>query len=162
MKLERSIADVIGAYTGQLAIQSFDSLSVFNLRRMMRDRPVGQIPGSLRSAGCIADAVVRSVIINFATTTDYVSYELGSLPSKYVDYWSGKRGLINIVTNDRSGELHATSTLGNVRLGRGRWQEAIGYYEQALTIAREVGNEPGERCISGNLDDACRAPRQSD
>ena len=85
--LERAVANEIKGYSGELALQSFDPLAVFRLRRLVLDRPVGQVSGLLRSAGRIAGAVGRSMVTNFVTRPDFVSYELAALPSRYPEFW---------------------------------------------------------------------------
>jgi len=94
--LERAIAKVINGYTGELALQSFDPFSVFNLRRMTNGYPIGQISGSLKSASRLQGAIGRTMITNYITGPDYISYELESLPSRYASYWRDKRMRPNI------------------------------------------------------------------
>jgi glycerophosphoryl diester phosphodiesterase len=90
--LERAVATEINGYSGELALQSFDPLAVFRLRRLVDDRPVGQASGLLRSAGRMAAAVGRSMVTNFVTRPDFVSYELAALPSPYPEFWR-RRGV---------------------------------------------------------------------
>jgi glycerophosphoryl diester phosphodiesterase len=90
--LERAVANEIKGYAGELALQSFDPLAVFRLRRLVPDRDVGQASGLLRSAGRAAAAVGRSMVTNFVTRPDFVSYELAALPSRYPEFWR-RRGV---------------------------------------------------------------------
>jgi glycerophosphoryl diester phosphodiesterase len=99
LDLERAIANTIRGYTGELALQSFDPISVLSLRRMTRSHPIGQISGSLKSANRLLGAIGRMMLTNFVINPDYISYELGSLPSRYVTYWRDKRMKPNITWN---------------------------------------------------------------
>lgn len=90
--LERAVAAEVNGYSGELALQSFDPLAVFRLRRLAPDRSVGQASGLLRSAGRVAGAVGRSMVTNFVTRPDFVSYELAALPSRYPEFWR-RRGV---------------------------------------------------------------------
>jgi glycerophosphoryl diester phosphodiesterase len=94
--LEHAVSDATRGYSGELAMQSFDPFSVFNLRRMTKGHPIGQISGSLKSAGRISGAIGRSMAANFITKPDYISYELESLPSRYVNFWHHKKKRPNI------------------------------------------------------------------
>jgi glycerophosphoryl diester phosphodiesterase len=85
--LERAVANEIKGYAGELALQSFDPLAVLRFRRLVSDHPVGQASGLLRSAGRVAGAVGRSMVTNFVTRPDFVSYELAALPSRYPEFW---------------------------------------------------------------------------
>lgn len=91
-RLERGVAAVVRGCSGPLAVQSFDPLAVHRLRRLLRDRPVGQISGALRSAGRAAAWVGRTMATNAVTAPDFIAYELEMLPSRYATFWR-RRGL---------------------------------------------------------------------
>ena len=55
---------------------------------------------------------------------------------------------------NRAGEGKAYGNLGNAYLSFGKLQEAIEYYNQHLSIAKEVGNRAGEGRAYGNLGNA--------
>ncbi|HEU5158202.1 MAG TPA: glycerophosphodiester phosphodiesterase family protein [Streptosporangiaceae bacterium] len=104
--LERAVAGEISGYSGELALQSFDPLAVFRLRRLAGDRPVGQASGLLRSAGRVAGAIGRSMVTNFATRPDFVSYELAALPSRSTEFWR-RRGIPVLAFTVSSGAAEA-------------------------------------------------------
>jgi glycerophosphoryl diester phosphodiesterase len=85
--LEKAIAAEVREYDGPFALQSFDPLAVFMLRRLVRDRPVGQASGSLRSAGRIASILGQAMLTNVLTRPAFISYELSELPNSWVSFW---------------------------------------------------------------------------
>lgn len=97
LTLEKAIVNAIRGYTGELALQSFDPLSVLSLRRMTDDYAVGQASGSLKSASRLTRAIGQAMLTNCISKPDYISYELASLPTRAVDYWHNKRKKPNIV-----------------------------------------------------------------
>lgn len=90
--LERGVADRLRLYRGDVAVQSFDPLAVFRLRRLLPDQPAGQISGALHSAGPIMRALGRTMATNVVTRPDFLVYELTELPSRFVSFWRS-RGL---------------------------------------------------------------------
>jgi Glycerophosphoryl diester phosphodiesterase family len=106
-ELVDAVLDQIRDYAGPLALQSFDPRIVSRLKRGLRRwpagvRPVGQVSGLLKSAGQITAAVGRTMITNFLTHPDYISYELEALPSRYARYWRERRHLPLIVFTART------------------------------------------------------------
>lgn len=91
-QLEKMVADHIRGYDGPLALQSFDPLAVLRLRRLLPDRPVGQISGALHSAGPLLRPIGKTMVTNFLTRPDFVSFELSQLPSSFARYWRGRSG----------------------------------------------------------------------
>lgn len=113
-KLERSVAAEVRGYPGLFALQSFHPLAVLRLRRLIADRPVGQASGSLRSASWIASALGRAMITNVLTRPAFISYELGELPSAWVDFWH--RSGIPVLTwtvQSAAAEKHAADVADN-------------------------------------------------
>jgi glycerophosphoryl diester phosphodiesterase len=102
-RLERGVAGRIRLYRGEAAVQSFDPLAVFRLRRLLPDRPVGQISGALHSAGPIMRALGRTMATNAVTRPDFLVYELTELPSRFVSFWRS-RGLPLLAFTVRSPE----------------------------------------------------------
>ncbi|SRR5579863_4339217 len=96
--LAAAVLAEISGYPGPLALQSFDPLIVWQLRRGVGqrfdpDRRVGQVSGLLRSANRIVAPIGRSMIANWATRPDYISYEIDALTSRFVRYWQLRRHL---------------------------------------------------------------------
>ena len=52
---------------------------------------------------------------------------------------------------DRAGEGTAYGNLGNAYRSLGKFQEAIEYHNQCLSIAKEVGDRAGEGTAYSNL-----------
>lgn len=86
-RLEHAVAAEVSGYNGPVALQSFDPLAVFRLRRLLRQHPAGQISGRLRSVGRAAAALARTMITNVVTRPAFISYELAELPSPFVSAW---------------------------------------------------------------------------
>ncbi|MGX1673340.1 glycerophosphodiester phosphodiesterase family protein [Streptomyces sp. NPDC055400] len=91
-RLEQAVAAGIRGYRGHVALQSFDPVAVYRLRRLIGDSPVGQTSGALRSAGRAAALIGRAMVTNFLTSPDFVSYELEMLPSRCTTFWR-RRGM---------------------------------------------------------------------
>lgn len=103
-QLERRIASLIRDYPGALAVQSFHPLSVWYLRRLISDRPVGQVSGRLESAGRLAGAAGRSMATNLVTRPDFVNFELAGLPARSVEFWRDHRGIPVVAWTVRSAD----------------------------------------------------------
>jgi glycerophosphoryl diester phosphodiesterase len=106
------VLEQIDSYAGPLALQSFDPRIVARLKRHLAHRPpgewpVGQISGLLRSARPVTAAIGRTMITNFLTRPDYVSYELDALPSHYARYWRERHHLPLIAFTAKSIEEEA-------------------------------------------------------
>ena len=89
------VKDVLGSLRhrdGEYALSSFDPLLVYFLRAEKADYPVGQISGLLRTAGPLRRLAGRSMVGNFLTRPDFISYELAGLPSWIVGKWR-RRGV---------------------------------------------------------------------
>lgn len=113
-RLEVVVAQHVRGYKGQLALQSFDPLTVLRLRRLLPDRPVGQISGALRSAGPFLGALGKTMATNFLTRPDFISYEFSELPSKYASYWRGRPGpMLTFTVHDYHEEKRALELADN-------------------------------------------------
>jgi glycerophosphoryl diester phosphodiesterase len=85
--LEQAVARLLRDYPHPAALQSFDPLAVLRLRRLVQDRPVGQVSGELRSVGPVLRALGRLMATNVLTHPDFITYDLARLPSAAVDFW---------------------------------------------------------------------------
>jgi glycerophosphoryl diester phosphodiesterase len=85
--LEKAVAVAVRGYQGPFAVQSFDPLAVFRLRRLVNDHPVGQASGHLHSAGRTAALFGRAMITNAFTRPAFISFELSALPSAWAGFW---------------------------------------------------------------------------
>nr|WP_042180767.1 glycerophosphodiester phosphodiesterase family protein [Kibdelosporangium sp. MJ126-NF4]CEL14572.1 Glycerophosphoryl diester phosphodiesterase [Kibdelosporangium sp. MJ126-NF4]CTQ88937.1 Glycerophosphoryl diester phosphodiesterase (EC 3.1.4.46) [Kibdelosporangium sp. MJ126-NF4] len=90
--LEQAVAARLRRYSGEAAIQSFDPIAVHRLRKLLPERPVGQISGGLASVGPILRAIGRTMVTNLITRPQYIAYELSELPTTFVSFWRS-RGL---------------------------------------------------------------------
>lgn len=91
-ELEAVLLDRLRGYRGEVAVHSFDPVAVFRLRRLGIRCPLGQISGTLPNAGPIRRFLGRSLVTNFLTRPDFLSYELAGLPARAAAYWR-RRGL---------------------------------------------------------------------
>ncbi len=85
--LEEAVARRLRDYPYPAALQSFDPLAVLRLRRLLADRPVGQVSGGLRSVGPVLRALGRMMLTNTLTRPDFITYDLTELPSAAVGFW---------------------------------------------------------------------------
>ncbi|MBP2478701.1 glycerophosphoryl diester phosphodiesterase [Crossiella equi] len=85
--IERALLSRLSGYRGEVAVHSFDPVAVLRLRRLGARCPLGQISGLLRSADPVSRIIGRSMITNFLTRPDFVSYELDGLPCAAVACW---------------------------------------------------------------------------
>jgi glycerophosphoryl diester phosphodiesterase len=100
---------------GEYALSSFDPVLVYFLRTSKAGYPVGQISGLLRTAGPVKRLIGRSLIGNFLTRPDFMSYELAGLPSLIVGAWR-RRGVPVLAWPVRSpaDELQARKYADNI------------------------------------------------
>ncbi|HET9893468.1 MAG TPA: glycerophosphodiester phosphodiesterase family protein [Streptosporangiaceae bacterium] len=103
-ELERRIASLISDYPSPLAVESFHPLSVFYLRRLVTDRPVGQISGTLDSANRVAATLGRAMASNLVCRPDFINFELAGLPARSVDFWRNRWNIPVITWTVRSPE----------------------------------------------------------
>ncbi len=82
----------LAACEGEFALSSFDPFLVYLARAERAGFPLGQISGLLRSAGPLRRLAGRSLISNYLTHPDFMSYELAGLPSRVVGTWR-RRGM---------------------------------------------------------------------
>ncbi|MFB6784366.1 MULTISPECIES: glycerophosphodiester phosphodiesterase family protein [unclassified Streptomyces] len=108
-RLERAVAARIQDYRGPVALQSFDPLAVYRLRRLIKDRPVGQVSGALRSASWAAALIGRTMVTNLVTSPDFIAYEFEMLPSPYATLWQ-RRGVPLLAWTITSAETEARAT----------------------------------------------------
>ena len=92
--LARRVLAEIDGYEGPLALQSFDPLTVGLLRLGLRRRkrhgntwPVGQVSGLLHSARFPMSAIGRTMITNWLTRPEFITFELAALPSRHAERW---------------------------------------------------------------------------
>jgi glycerophosphoryl diester phosphodiesterase len=111
---ERAVADRLRSYTGDAVLQSFDPFAVFRLRHLLPDRAVGQVSGSLPSAGPMKRALGRLMLTNAVVRPDYLAFELAELPSRAVSLWrSPARPLIAYTVLFPEGEAQAATVADN-------------------------------------------------
>ncbi|MGV1008181.1 MAG: glycerophosphodiester phosphodiesterase family protein [Dermatophilaceae bacterium] len=91
-RLEQGVAGLLRDYSGPAAVQSFDPLAVWRLRRLVPGRAVGQAAGALRSRGGLVSTLGQAMLTNALTHPDFVTYELALLPSRWATFWR-RRGI---------------------------------------------------------------------
>ncbi|MGW0521759.1 glycerophosphodiester phosphodiesterase family protein [Crossiella sp. NPDC003009] len=85
--IEAALLGHLRAYRGEVAVHSFDPVAVFRLRRLGIRCPLGQISGLLANADPVSRALGRSLVTNFLTRPDFISFEVAGLPSRAAAYW---------------------------------------------------------------------------
>ncbi|MCG8915665.1 glycerophosphodiester phosphodiesterase [Actinokineospora sp. PR83] len=114
-RLENAVAERIRGYGGEFVLQSFDPVAVHRLRARVPDRAVGQVSGSLPSAGAVKRLLGRAMLTNAVTHPDFITYELGELPSRAVTFWRGRgRPVIAYSAHSPEDERRAAELADNV------------------------------------------------
>jgi len=115
---EHAIASQLRTYSGPAALQSFDPLAVWRLKRLTSGRPVGQASGELRSTNAVVAAVGRVMPTNLVTCPDFISYEITRLPSVWTGLWR-RRGvpILAFPVDDEVTEQRATQLADNFFFG---------------------------------------------
>ena len=85
--LVNAVLETLRQHKGEYALSSFDPVLVGKTRAARPKFPVGQISGLLRTANPLDRFVGRSMVSNFITHPDFISYELAGLPSRIVAMW---------------------------------------------------------------------------
>jgi glycerophosphoryl diester phosphodiesterase len=112
--LERAVAHRLRDYPHPVALQSFDPLAVLRLRRLVDDRPVGQVSGGLRLVGPVLRALGRLMLTNALTRPNFISYDLTELPSAAVNFWRRpSRPLLGFPVRSPADERRATALADN-------------------------------------------------
>lgn len=128
---------------GEYALSSFDPVLVYFLRRSGADYPLGQISGLLRTAKPVQRLIGRSLIGNFITRPDFMSYELAGLPSRVVSAWR-KRGVPVLAWPVRSpaDELEARKYADNIIFSDFRPEKLMRRMSVAASRYRHQGRDP--------------------
>jgi glycerophosphoryl diester phosphodiesterase len=92
--LVQAVLEAVRDHPGEYALSSFDPRIVYSLRAARPQLPVGQISGLLRNAPPVSRIIGRSMIGNFLTQPDFISYELAGMPSRIVESWRRRGALI--------------------------------------------------------------------
>jgi len=118
--LARHVLAEIDGYEGPLALQSFDPLTVGFLRLGLRKRhdntwPVGQVSGLLHSARFPISTIGRTMITNWLTRPDFITFELAALPSRHAERWRHRLNvpLIAFTVENAEDEQRATRLADN-------------------------------------------------
>ncbi|MFC7072003.1 glycerophosphodiester phosphodiesterase family protein [Halovenus rubra] len=80
-KLERSVVDCLDSYEGDFAIQSFNPLVVWWLRRHRTDWPRGQLAPLSLGSGFLTRKILTHLVPSAYTRPDFVGYGCNFLPS---------------------------------------------------------------------------------
>jgi len=128
---------------GEYALSSFDPVLVYFLRKANAGYPLGQISGLLRTAGPVQRLIGRSLIGNFLTRPDFLSYELAGLPSRIVSAWRG-RGVPVVAWPVRSpaDELEARKYADNIIFSDFRPEKLMRRMSIAASRYRHQGRDP--------------------
>ena len=113
-RLEERLASVLRSYAGEFAIQSFNPLILKEMYRHAPEFLYGQL--ACRDYGASVSRVnawiLRTLRSRFLFRPDFVSYELGALPNRYVS--AKKYTLLVWTVTDRAGEQKAASLGANI------------------------------------------------
>ncbi len=80
--IERAVARVLRTYTGEVAVQSFNPLSVAWFRRAMPDVPRGLLAGDMDETdfGLLKRVALRRLLLAPHVRPAYIGYDLRALP----------------------------------------------------------------------------------
>lgn len=84
------LAKVLSGYTGPVAVQSFDPRIVVWFRKHLPGVPRGQISGSFSDGGVsrMQRFVLRTMVLNVASRPDFIAFEVGAMPDRFVAFWT--------------------------------------------------------------------------
>jgi glycerophosphoryl diester phosphodiesterase len=88
--LVNAVLENLKQCNGEYAFSSFNPFVVYALRTAKSGTPIGQISGVLRTAGPLRRIIGRSMVSNFLTHPDFISYELAGLPSRTAQMWRNR------------------------------------------------------------------------
>ena len=144
--LVKGVLDGLKDRDGEYALSSFDPVLVYFLRRSGADYPLGQISGLLRTAKPVQRLIGRSLIGNFLTRPDFLSYELAGLPSLVVGAWR-RRGVPVVAWPVRSpaDELEARKYADNIIFSDFRPEKLMRRMSFAVRRYRHQGRDPRSR-----------------
>ena len=81
------LASLLKGYDGPAAVQSFDPRIVVWLRRHLPDVPRGQLAGGLKEVPAARRLLLRSMAANAVSRPDFIAFELGAMPDRFVAMW---------------------------------------------------------------------------
>lgn len=81
--LSRLLAD----YSGPAGVQSFDPRVVLWLRKHLPEVPRGQLSGGLVGVPRVRRALLRSMALNAVSRPDFLGFEVGAMPDRFVTFW---------------------------------------------------------------------------
>jgi len=80
-KLERSVIDCLDTYDGDFAVQSFNPLVVWWLRRHRPDWPRGQLAPLSLGNGYLSRKILKRLVPSIYTSPDFIGYGCNFLPT---------------------------------------------------------------------------------
>jgi glycerophosphoryl diester phosphodiesterase len=83
------LAAVLAKYSGPVAVQSFDPRIVMWLRKNVPGVARGQLSGSMSDPGLpgLQRMVLRTMLLNAASRPDFIAFEVGAMPDRFVSFW---------------------------------------------------------------------------
>jgi len=92
--LEKKLSRILGSYKGEVAVESFDPLSLIYMRQRDRGLLLGQLSYlfSDKKMPAAVKAVLRDCRLDAVVSPDFIAYDISALPRRAIDR-ERKRGM---------------------------------------------------------------------
>lgn len=101
--LEQNLAKILDSYNGEFAIQSFSILSIWWFKKHRRYYVRGLLSSDFadKNISNLRKWIGKTLISDVLLKTDFVSYDVNSLPSKYVSNLKKRKKVIGWTIKDK-------------------------------------------------------------
>ncbi len=94
--LEDKLMETLKEYKGKIAVQSFNPLSIYYMKRKYPEVIRGQISSDLKEEKMNfgVRVILKNMLFNFLTKPDFISYDIRSLPNRKVEKYRKKHPVL--------------------------------------------------------------------
>ena len=110
--LEDEVLEILKDYKGKYAIKSFNPLTVNYLRKKAPNVIRGQLSSDFKDdkINILKKMFIRSMVYNFITKPDFISYDIRALPSKKIKRLRKKKLIMAWTIRDKKSYTNALDT----------------------------------------------------
>lgn len=110
--LEDKVLEILKDYKGKYAIKSFNPLTVNYLRKKAPNVIRGQLSSDFKDdkINILKKMFIRSMVYNFITKPDFISYDIRALPSKKIKRLRKKKLIMAWIIRDKKSYTNALDT----------------------------------------------------
>lgn len=110
--LEDKVLEILKDYKGKYAIKSFNPLTVNYLRKKAPNVIRGQLSSDFKDdkINILKKMFIRSMVYNFITKPDFISYDIRALPSKKIKRLRKKKLIMAWTIRDKKSYTNALDT----------------------------------------------------